>query len=167
MGQMHHHHPRGTNSIREWDWGSTTKCELTQHQTGETPLGWVNRKLHAFIQTFSGASLLDKGWKVQCGEIRGVSKSMLVFWQQRYWLHWWVSKIWPARISSTPPLFVLEFASSQYRDCEMGALAHTSVFGVTILSWIQMLWNSLCFWARGPWAIITLPNRQKKTCSTS
>ena len=40
-------------------------CPLpAQHQTGETPLGWVNRKLHAFLWTFSGAFLLDQGWKV-------------------------------------------------------------------------------------------------------
>ena len=36
-------------------------CPLhIKHQTGETPLGWVNRKLPAFIQMFSGDSLLDK-----------------------------------------------------------------------------------------------------------
>ena len=34
---------------------------LAQHQTGETPLGWVNRKLCAFQRMFSGASLLDQG----------------------------------------------------------------------------------------------------------
>ena len=33
---------------------------LAQCQTGETPLGWVNRKLQAFQRTFSGASLLDQ-----------------------------------------------------------------------------------------------------------
>ena len=33
---------------------------LAQHQTDETPLGWVNRKLYAFLWTFSGASLLDQ-----------------------------------------------------------------------------------------------------------
>ena len=27
-GQVHHHHARGTDS-EEWDWGSTTKCELS------------------------------------------------------------------------------------------------------------------------------------------
>ena len=32
----------------------------TQHQTGDTSLGWVNEKLHAFTQMFSGASLLDQ-----------------------------------------------------------------------------------------------------------
>ena len=32
-----------------------------QHQTDETPLGWMNRKFSAFLQTFSGASLLDQG----------------------------------------------------------------------------------------------------------
>ena len=34
---------------------------LVKLQAGETPLGWVNRKFHAFIQMFPGASLLDKG----------------------------------------------------------------------------------------------------------
>ena len=34
---------------------------LAQHQRGETPLAWVNRKLCAFMQMFSRASLLDKG----------------------------------------------------------------------------------------------------------
>ena len=33
---------------------------LTQHQTGETPLWKVNRKLHVFIQMFSRASTLDQ-----------------------------------------------------------------------------------------------------------
>ena len=34
---------------------------LAQYQTGETPLGWLNRKLCAFMQTFPRASWLDKG----------------------------------------------------------------------------------------------------------
>ena len=29
VGQVHHHHPRGTNSGKEWDWESVTKCELS------------------------------------------------------------------------------------------------------------------------------------------
>ena len=37
---------------------------LAQHQTDETPLGWVNRKLHAFFWMFPGVSLLEQGWKV-------------------------------------------------------------------------------------------------------
>ena len=32
-----------------------------QHQTGETPLAWVNRRLCAFIQTIPIAFSLDKG----------------------------------------------------------------------------------------------------------
>ena len=60
---------------------------LAQHQTGKTPLGWVNRKLHAFIGMFSRASLLDKGWKVWCRGIRGVWTSMSAFWRRRYWSH--------------------------------------------------------------------------------
>ena len=34
---------------------------LAQYQTDETPLGWVNRKLCAFLLMFSGASFLDQG----------------------------------------------------------------------------------------------------------
>ena len=47
------HHPRGTNSRRKWDWESITKWELSitspEHQPGETPLWWVNMRLHAFV----------------------------------------------------------------------------------------------------------------------
>ena len=40
----------------------SAKClPLAQCQTGETPLGQVNRKFHAFLRTFSGASLPDQG----------------------------------------------------------------------------------------------------------
>ena len=36
----------------------SVNCPLpAQHQTGETPLGWVNKKLCAFIQTFSPCSV--------------------------------------------------------------------------------------------------------------
>ena len=43
----------------------SAKCLLpAQHQTGKTPLGWVNRKLRAFIQRFPKAPLLGRGWKV-------------------------------------------------------------------------------------------------------
>ena len=34
---------------------------LAQHQIGKTSLGWVNRRLHVFMQMFPRASLLDKG----------------------------------------------------------------------------------------------------------
>ena len=34
---------------------------LAQHQTDETPLSQVNRKLHAILWMFSGPSLLDQG----------------------------------------------------------------------------------------------------------
>ena len=62
---------------------------LAQHQTDETPLGWVNRKLCAFLWMFSRASLLDQGWNVWCRRIRGVWKSTLVFWWWRYWSPKW------------------------------------------------------------------------------
>ena len=35
---------------------------LAQCQTGKTSLGWLNRKLHTFIQMFPRASWIDKGW---------------------------------------------------------------------------------------------------------
>ena len=45
----------------------SAKClPPAQHQTGKTPLGQVNRKLFAFLRTFSRASLPDQGWKVWC-----------------------------------------------------------------------------------------------------
>ena len=34
---------------------------LAQQQRGETPLGWVNRKRCAILQTFSRVSMLDQG----------------------------------------------------------------------------------------------------------
>ena len=40
---------------------SANCLSLAQHQTGESSLGWVNRRLHAFIQTSPRAPLLDKG----------------------------------------------------------------------------------------------------------
>ena len=37
-------------------------CQLlAQHQTGETPLGQLNRKLYALLWIFSRASWIDKG----------------------------------------------------------------------------------------------------------
>ena len=45
---------------------------LVQHQTGETPLGLVHRKLCAFMQMFPRASWIDIGWKVWCRGIGGV-----------------------------------------------------------------------------------------------
>ena len=40
---------------------SVNCLSLAQHQTGKTPLGWVNRRLCAFIQIFPRASWIDKG----------------------------------------------------------------------------------------------------------
>ena len=39
----------------------SAKCLPAQCQTGETPLGWVNRKFCTFLSTFPRASLLNKG----------------------------------------------------------------------------------------------------------
>ena len=44
---------------------SVNCLSLAQCQTGWTPLGWVNRRLCAFIQTFPRASWIDKEWKIQ------------------------------------------------------------------------------------------------------
>ena len=101
--------PEGSE-IEEAPW--SVNCLLPAHwQTVETPLGWVNMKLCAFLQMLIRASPLDQGWKFQGRGIRGVCQ------------HWhsggggpdhtgetW--RIWPAMTTSTPPLFVLEIASS-------------------------------------------------------
>ena len=107
---------------------------LAQHQTDETPLAWVNRKLCVFLWTFSGATFLDQGWKVWCRGIRGVWKSMLMFLQQRCWSHLWGSKDMAGHNNFNSP-------SLWSRDCklitlwghEMGALAHALIFGVTFI----------------------------------
>ena len=50
----------------------SAKCLLPAwHQTGETSLGLVNRKLHAFLRMFSRASLPDQGCKKFNVEGRG------------------------------------------------------------------------------------------------
>ena len=75
--------------------------------------GKVNRKPHALIQMFSRAFTLDQGWKDLCRGSRGVWESMSAFWQWRYLSHWWKSKIQLAMVTTTPPLFDLEIASSK------------------------------------------------------
>ena len=132
-----------TTTLEEWtseeseteEAPQTVKCpSVAQHQTGETPLGWVNRKLHAFIWTFSRASLLDQGWKVQCRGIRGVWKSMSVLWQWRYWLHWWGSKDMTSHDNFNPTSLQSRDCKLTTWECEMCVLAHASIFGVTISS---------------------------------
>ena len=67
----------------------SAKClPLAQHQTGETPLGWVNRKLCAFLRTSSRASLLDQGWKVQCRG-KGIHRCQCQHSGCRHTDHWW------------------------------------------------------------------------------
>ena len=93
----------------------SVKClPLAQCQTGETPLVWVNRKLCVFQRMFSGASLIDQGWKVWC---RG--KRMCRHQHQHsggrgtdHTDEVW--KIWPTTISSILPFFILEIASSKH-----------------------------------------------------
>ena len=142
-------------------------CPLpNQCQTGETPLGWVNRKLHAFIWMFPRASLVDKGWKVwvrglgvcrhqhQCSRGGGTDHTGET------------RKTQLMMTSSTPPLFILETASSQHGGCEMWALDHASICGVSVLSWIQMLWNSWHSQCIGSHAIVTLL-KGEEPCSTT
>ena len=90
-----------------------------QHQWHETPLGWVNRKPCAFLRMCLGVSLLGQGWKVQC---RGKGMSGHQCWHSggggtdhtdEVW------KIWPIMISSIPPLFIPEIASSKHRGYEI------------------------------------------------
>ena len=112
-----HHCPGGAYLESEWEWGmpQSAKClPLAQHQTGETSLGWINRKFCVFLRMFSGASLLDQGWKVWC---RGKGVCGCQCWHSggggtdhtdEVW------KIWLTTISSIPPLFILEIASSKH-----------------------------------------------------
>ena len=91
----------------------SANCPLpAQHQTGENPLGWVNRKLYMFFWMFSRASFLDQGWKVQCRGFRGVWKSTSVLWQWRYWSHQWGSKDMTSHNNFNP-------TSLQARDCKL------------------------------------------------
>ena len=110
-----------------------------QHQTGKSPLGWVNRKLCVFMWKFSGAFWLDKGWKVWLRVIGGVWKSMLACWQWMCWSHWWGLKDITGHNKFNPPLFILQIVNAQYRGCEMGTLTHALNFRVTTPSWIQIL----------------------------
>ena len=43
VGKVHHHHTRGTNSRRNWDWGSATKWELSA--TGPATDSWDSSRL--------------------------------------------------------------------------------------------------------------------------
>ena len=101
----------------------------TKHHTGETPLGWENRKLHAFIWTFSGAFLLDQRWNVQCRGIRGVWQSTSVFWQWRYWSHWWGSKDMTNHDFFNPTLLHSRECKLTTWGCEMGVVVHAYFWG--------------------------------------
>ena len=85
-----------------------------QHQTGETPLGWVNRKLCAFLRMFSGVSLLDLGWKVWC---RGKGMCGCQCQHSGGWGTDHTDEVWKIpliMISSIPPLLILEIASLKH-----------------------------------------------------
>ena len=144
------------------------KCLLlAEHQTAETLLGQVNRKLCAFLRTFSGASLLDQGWKVWCRG-KGMCRCQHQHSGGRGTDHTdKVWKIWPVMISSIPPLIVLGIASSEHRGYKMDTLAHTSIFGMMIPSQTQMLRKLLAFPILGTPTIIALPQCDKRFCSTN
>ena len=143
---------------------SVNCLQPVQHQTDETPLGWVNRKLCAFLRMSPGAPLLDQGWKVQ-HKGKGICRHQ----------HQWsgcrgtdhtdeVWKIWPIKISSIPPLFVLEIASLKHGGYEM--LSYALIFGMIILTWTQMPKKLLAFPMLGTSTIVALPQWDKGLCST-
>ena len=107
---------------------------LIKFQTGECPLGWVDRKLCALLRMFLGASLLHHGWKVwfrgkgMCGHQWCHSGGGGTDHTDEFW------KIWPPLFSSIPPVFILEITSLKHKGHETGTLAHASIFGMLILS---------------------------------
>ena len=140
---------------------------LAQHQTGETPLGWVNRKLCAFLRMFSGSSLLDEGWKVQCRG-KGMCRCKHQHSGGRGTDH--IDEIWKIQlimISSIPPLFFLENASLKHGWYETSMLPHALIFGMIIPSWIQMLRKLLTFPMLGTPTVVALPQWDKAFCSTN
>ena len=114
-----------------------------QHQADETPLGWVNRKLFAFLQTFSTASLPDQGWKVQCRGTRGVWKSTPVFRQQRYCWHQWGLKDMTGHDNFNPHLSLVWRLQVHNSGGVKQGCWPMHQFWVTILSWTLMLWELL------------------------
>ena len=111
----------------------SVNCPLSaQCQTGEIPLGLVNRKLHAFIQTFFRSSLLDQGWKVwcRCRGTRGLWTSRSAFWRWRYWSHQWGLKDMTNHDFFNPTSLPSRDCKLTAWECGMGALAPP---------WIHML----------------------------
>ena len=102
---------------------------LAQQQTVETPLGWVNRKLCAIVWMFPEHLCWIKGEKFDV-EGPGVWGRQHQFSGGRGTDHTGEAcMIQLAMINSTPPLFILEIASSWLRGHEMGVLACTLIFG--------------------------------------
>ena len=91
VGQVHHYHPEEQTQMSETEEVPQSAHCLSpaQCQTGDTPLGQVNRRLCAFIQMLPRAAWIDKGWQVWCRGIGGVWKSTSALWQGRYWSHQW------------------------------------------------------------------------------
>ena len=106
--------PTQKASGNEKVWQSAKCLPPAQHKTGETPLGWVNRKLCAFLRMFSGASVLDQVWKDQ-RRWKGIYRCQYHHSGGRGTYHTdEIRKIWQIIISSIPPLFILETASSKW-----------------------------------------------------
>ena len=113
----------------------SVKClPLAQHQTGKAALGWTNRELCAFLRTFLGASLLDKGWKVQCRG-KGMCRNQCQHSGGGGTNHTdEVRKIWPNAISSILAHFILEIASLNTEGYKTDMLAHAMILGMIIPS---------------------------------
>ena len=114
-GPVHPHHPRGTNSGDDWDWGSAMKCKLST--TGPTHSwdfsGLGEQKALCYLSNiFQKCPCWIKGEKLNV-EGLGVFGSQCWCSNSRGTDHTSVaSRIQPATINSSPSLFILEIASS-------------------------------------------------------
>ena len=159
-----HHHPGEAYSESQWEWESTRVP--AQHQTGETPLRWVNRKLHTFLRMFSGASLPDPGWRVWCRG-KGICGHQHQLSGCRGTDHTnEVTKMQPIMISSIPHLFILESVTSKWR-------VQNGHISPCIDLWDDhSILNTdakklLAFPMLGTSTVITLPQWDERSCSTS
>ena len=160
MDKVCHHHPERPTwevSVNE-EVPQSVNCLLpAQCQTGKNPLGWVNRKLFAFLRMFSGASLLDLGWKVRCRG-NGMCGHQCQNSGGRGTDH--TDDVWKIQltmISSIPSHFGLGITSLKHGWCEMGTLTCALIFWVVIWSWTLMLRKLLAFPILGTPTIVSLP----------
>ena len=145
----------------------SVKCLLPpQCQTCKTTLGQVNRKLPTFLRTFSGASLLDQGWKVQC---RGKGICRCQHQHSGCGCTDHTNKLRKMQlivISSIPPLFILESVSLKWGVQNRHASPCINL-GMIIPSWTQMLKKLLVIPMLGTSTIMTLPQWDERPCSIS